>query len=160
MILFLTVYTIHPSIFYTVNPSVGLRGGWSLSQQSSGKSRGTPWTGCQSIIGPHRDKQPHTLTPKVNLETPINLTCIFLDDGRKLEYPERYTGRTCKLHTERPQLGVEPGTLSLWGNSANHHTTVPNVLLSFSFGESGACTVVHSILQQYWVNAAGDTHRG
>ena len=67
----------------------------------------------------HRDTQPHTLTltPKDNfLETPINLTCMFLDSGRKPEYPERthaYTGRTCKLHTERPQPGVEPGTLSL-----------------------------------------------
>jgi len=41
---------------------------------------------------------------------------MFLDGGRKLEYPERahaYTGRACKLHTERPQLGVEPGTLLL-----------------------------------------------
>ena len=61
--------SIHPSIFYTVNPSVGSRGGWSLSQQSSGERRGTPWTGRQSITGPHRDKrdkQPHTLTPKDN----------------------------------------------------------------------------------------------
>ena len=35
---------------------------------------------------------------------------------RKPEYPERthaYTEKTCKLHTERPQLGIEPGTLSL-----------------------------------------------
>jgi len=57
-----------------------------------------------------------TLTPKDNLESPINLTCMFLDSGRKLDYPERthtYTGRTCKLHTERPQAGIEPGTLSL-----------------------------------------------
>jgi len=41
---------------------------------------------------------------------------MFLDSGSKLEYLERthtYTGRTCKLHTERPQPGVEPGTLSL-----------------------------------------------
>ena len=104
--------SIHPSIFYTVNPSVGSRGGWSLSQQSSGERRGTPWTGRQSITGPHRDKQPHTLTltPKDNLETPINLTCMFLGGGRKPEYPERthaYTGRTCKLHTERPQATLE-----------------------------------------------------
>jgi len=41
---------------------------------------------------------------------------MFLDCGMKLKYPERthaYTGRTCKLHTERPQLGLEPGTLLL-----------------------------------------------
>jgi len=48
------------------------------------------------------------------LESPINLTCMFLDGGGKPEYPERThanTGRTCSLHTERPQPGVEPGTL-------------------------------------------------
>jgi len=41
---------------------------------------------------------------------------MFLEGGRKPEYPERthaYTGRICKLHTERPQPGVEPGTLLL-----------------------------------------------
>jgi len=39
---------------------------------------------------------------------------MFLDGGRKPECLERthaYTGRTCKLHTEKPQLGVEPETL-------------------------------------------------
>ena len=58
--------------------------------------------------------QGHTETHETNnhahsllgtiLESPINLTCMFLDGGRKPEYPERthaYTGRTCKLHTER-----------------------------------------------------------
>ena len=65
------------------------------------------------LPGPHRDKrdkQPHTRSLlRTILETPIDLTCMFLDGGRKPEYPERthaYTGRTCKLHTERPQLGV------------------------------------------------------
>jgi len=32
-----------------------------------------------------------------------------LNGGRKPEYPERthaYKGRTCKLHAERPQVGV------------------------------------------------------
>jgi len=41
---------------------------------------------------------------------------MFLDGGRKPEYPERthaYTGRTCRLHTERPQVGIEPGTFLL-----------------------------------------------
>ena len=50
-----------------------------------------------------------------------------LDSRRKPEYPERthaYTGGTCKLHTGRPQPGVELGTLSLWGKGANHHTKV------------------------------------
>ncbi|MEQ2272201.1 hypothetical protein XENORESO_016476 [Xenotaenia resolanae] len=44
-------------------------------------------------------------TPKGNLERPINLTGMSLDCGRKPEYPVRThacTGRTCKLHAERP----------------------------------------------------------
>jgi len=95
---------VHPSVhfLYPLNPSVGSRGGWSLSQRStqrqtrqttmhtvifrkfdsvcqsvtlvcSGVSTGdpgkhcsltsmlerrvTPWTGHQSITGPHRDKR-------------------------------------------------------------------------------------------------------
>jgi len=87
---------------YPLNPT---QGGWSLSQLSLSERRGAPWTGRQSITGPHRDKRdkhPSTLTlpAKDNLETPINLTCMFLGGGRKPEYPERthaYTGRTCKL---------------------------------------------------------------
>ncbi|MEQ2250257.1 hypothetical protein ILYODFUR_038081 [Ilyodon furcidens] len=52
----------------------------------------------------------HTLihTPKGNLELPINLTGMSLDCGRKPEYLVRThacTGRTCKLHAERPQAG-------------------------------------------------------
>jgi len=51
-------------------------------------------------------------------ESPVNQTCMFLDGGRKPEpeHPERthaYTARTCKLHTERPQLGFKPGTFLL-----------------------------------------------
>ena len=111
---------IHPSIhfLYPINPSVGLRGGWSLSQRSSGERRGTPWTGRQSITETNETNnhtRSHSLLRTI-LESPISLTCMFLDGGRKPEYPERthaYTGRTCKLHTERPQVGIEPGTLSL-----------------------------------------------
>ena len=58
-----------------------INGAWSLSQRSSGERRGTPWTGRQSITGPHRDKQPHTRSHpllRTILETPINLTCMFL----------------------------------------------------------------------------------
>ena len=103
------INTTYPSIFYTRLIQLSVRGGWSLSQQSSGERWGTPWTGRQSITGPHRDKRDkqlhrrsHSLLRTI-LETPINLTCMVLDSGRKPEYPERthaYTGRTCKLHTE------------------------------------------------------------
>lgn len=84
-----------------------------ISSCVPGERRGSPWTGRQSVAGQHRDiqdKQPftHTLTPRENLEKPINLTVMFLDCGRKLENPERThacTGRTCKLHAERPRAG-------------------------------------------------------
>lgn len=36
-----------------------------LSQLS--EDTGTPWTGCQSIAGPHINKQPHMLIPKSTL---------------------------------------------------------------------------------------------
>ena len=83
---------VHTSIhfLYPLNPSVGSRGGWSLAQGSSGERRGTPWTGRQSITGPYRDerdKQPHTCSHsllKTILETPINLTCMFLTVGGSL----------------------------------------------------------------------------
>ena len=62
------------------------------------------------------DTQPCTLTltPRDNLESPINRTCIILDGRRMPDYLEKThtsTGRTCKLHTERPQPGFVPGTL-------------------------------------------------
>ena len=89
--------------------------GWSLSQLSLGERQGTPLTGRQSITGPLRhkqDKQPAMLTlmltPRVNLESPMNLTCFFGGgSGKKPEYPERthtYTGRTCKHATWKLQL--------------------------------------------------------
>jgi len=52
----------------------------------------------------------------VNLETPVNLTCMFLDTRRKPEYTDRtyaYMGKTCKLHAERPKPGFKPGRLFL-----------------------------------------------
>ena len=104
----------HPSIhfLYRLIRRSGRGGGWSLSQRSSGGRRGTPWTGRQSVAGPHRDKrdkQPHTLTltPKEDLESPINR---WEEAGVPGENPA-YTGRTCKLHTERPQVGIEPLTV-------------------------------------------------
>ena len=55
---------IHPSIHpFSIPAKSNCRvagGGWSLSQPSLGERQGTPWTGCQSITGPHRDKWPRT----------------------------------------------------------------------------------------------------
>ena len=70
---------------------------------------------------------------------PIKLTCIFLGGWKKLEHPERsptYTGRTCKVHTERPQMRFEAGTLLLRGDGANHRATVqPIYWLYFIFNK-------------------------
>jgi len=41
---------------------------------------------------------------------------MFLDGGRKLEYLKRthaYMGKTCKPHTEIPQLRFKPGSVLL-----------------------------------------------
>jgi len=110
-----------PSIhfLYPLNLSVGSWGGLEPIPAAIGREAG--YTLDRSSVH-HRATQRQTrqttthmltLTPKDNSETPINLTCMFLDGGRKPEYPERthaYTGRTCKLYTERSQPGVEPGT--------------------------------------------------
>ena len=110
-----SIHFLHP-----LNPSVWSRGepipavigrGWVHPEQVTSPSQGHTETNNLT--------RSHSLLTTI-LYTPINLTCMFLDGGRKLEYPER----TCKLHTERPQPGVEPGTLLLWGDGANHHTTV------------------------------------
>jgi len=62
--------------------------------------------------GTQRDTQPCTLTltPREHLKLLINPTC-FLNSGRKSEYLERthtYTGRTCKLRTERESNPLWP----------------------------------------------------
>ena len=64
----------------------------------------------------YRHKQPFTLklTPTGNLELSINLRRMSSLCGRKWKYREEThtdTGRTCKLHTERPleeQGNIEP----------------------------------------------------
>ncbi|MEQ2249763.1 hypothetical protein ILYODFUR_032674 [Ilyodon furcidens] len=72
-----------------------------------GERQGTPWTGCQSIAGQHRDtqnKQPctHPFTPEGNVERPVDLTIMFLDCGRKPGEDPGMARRACKLHAERP----------------------------------------------------------
>ena len=61
----------------------GGAGTYPSGHQVRGGVHPGPWTGHQSITGPHRDKrdkQPHTCSHsllRTILETPINLTCIF-----------------------------------------------------------------------------------
>ena len=120
----------HPSIFYTHLFRRSGRGG-AGTYPSGHRARGGVHPG--QVASPsqgHTETNNHTHSHsllRTILDSPINLTCMFLDGGSKPEYPERthaYTGRICKLHTERPQLGIESETLSLWGDGANH----PNLL--------------------------------
>ena len=121
---------IHP--FPT--PQFRVAGGWSLSQRSSAGRRVQPG---QVASPSHRDKQPCTLTltTKDSLETPINLTCMFLDGGRKPENPERthaHTGRTCRLHTARTswELNLEPSAVR---RRCDHTTLQPPTARSLTF---------------------------
>ncbi|MED6246073.1 hypothetical protein ATANTOWER_012399 [Ataeniobius toweri] len=101
--------SIHPSIFYTRFFCTGLRESWCRSPAVYGRELrggGTSWTGRQSIVEQHRDtqdKQP--FIPKGNLERPLNLTVMFLDYGRKPEYPERT--HKC-MHRENMQTSERP----------------------------------------------------
>ncbi|MED6243880.1 hypothetical protein ATANTOWER_029101 [Ataeniobius toweri] len=100
---------IHSFIFYTTYSIEGHRGAGAYLQHFTGEMQGTPWTGCQSITGQHRDIQD---THSHLRARPINLTVMFLDCGRKPEYLDRThtcTGRTYKLHAERPPAGRHPG---------------------------------------------------
>ncbi|MEQ2166704.1 hypothetical protein GOODEAATRI_030992 [Goodea atripinnis] len=103
---------IHLSIFYTRFSHTGSPGSWCLSPAAYKRESGS--TVDQSPVysrATQRDTGQttrHPVTPKGNLKRPINLTAMFLDCGRKPEYPVRThacTGRTCKLHAERPQTG-------------------------------------------------------
>jgi len=89
MLIYTSIHFLHQ-----LNPIQDSQEGWSLCQLSLGERQGTPRTHRQSITRPrrdNRDKQPSTLTltSTVNLESPISLTFIFLDGGRKPEYPGR-----------------------------------------------------------------------
>ena len=53
----------------------------------------------------------------------MNLICMSLGGSWSTWRKPTYAQRTCKLHTERPLLRFELGTLLLWGNSANHQAT-------------------------------------
>ncbi|MEQ2289666.1 hypothetical protein AMECASPLE_035524 [Ameca splendens] len=86
----------------------------------------------QSITGQHRDtrnrKTMHTHTlPKDNIEYLTDVTVMFLDCGRTMQYPERThscKGRTSKLHEKDPRQGLESRTFLLHDNSATNSATV------------------------------------
>ena len=92
----------HPSIHQSARLFLwGLWGSWSQSQLTLVKRWGTPWTGCHQIKGPI---QPFTLTLPPNLHV-FGLWEEAWVPGWNLH---THTGRTCKVHTERPRLNWEP----------------------------------------------------
>ncbi|MED6264018.1 hypothetical protein CHARACLAT_010358 [Characodon lateralis] len=123
---------IHSFIFYAAYSIVVHGGAGAYIQKSTGKRQGTPWTGCQSIAGQHRDtqdKQPST--PNGNLNRPIYLPVVFLDCWRKPGYPVRTqacTGRTCKLNAEKPPVRSRTQDLLLQGNGATNCTAMHDLL--------------------------------
>ncbi|KAK3521520.1 hypothetical protein QTP70_008601 [Hemibagrus guttatus] len=79
-------------------------GSLCLSQASLGIKAGYTLDGVPT----HRRAHTHTTD---NLEMPINLQCMSLDQRRKPEENPRGTGRTCKLHTQMVEVGIKPPTL-------------------------------------------------
>ncbi|XP_077463865.1 putative LOC729966 homolog isoform X2 [Stigmatopora argus] len=69
----------------------------AVSRPEAGDTLNWWTTDCRA-----QDGQPFTLIPRGNLECPISVLCMFLECGRKSEYPEEThagPGRPCKLHT-------------------------------------------------------------
>ncbi|MEQ2242438.1 hypothetical protein ILYODFUR_035853 [Ilyodon furcidens] len=95
-------------------------------------SKGSPWTGRQTIAGQHRETgqtttHTHPFTPKANVERPINLTVMSLDCGGNRSTwrePTHARGEHANSIQKDPRLGVKPKTFLLQGNSPTNCTTV------------------------------------
>ncbi|MEQ2237325.1 hypothetical protein ILYODFUR_022033 [Ilyodon furcidens] len=85
------------------------RGAGAYLQKSTDKRWGIPWTGHQSIAGQHRDTQDKQPFRETNL--PNSHVC-----------GHACTGRTWKLHAERPPAWSR--TFLLQGNSTTNCATV------------------------------------
>jgi len=87
------------NFLYPLNPTQDHRG--YRAYTSCHWSRGRVHPG-QSITRPHRDKQdtqPCTLAPRVNLESSINLTCMFFGQRGEARVP----GEKQRIHGESMQ---------------------------------------------------------
>lgn len=90
-------------------------------------SKGNAVTTCPSLILPPSNTERQTstdslCTPKVNLESPVDLESVSLDDGRKPEQlEETHTGwkQNTQIHTVRRKLTRRFEPSVLW--SANSH---------------------------------------
>ena len=100
-----SIHFLYPSIhfLYPLNPILELQGAsrhWARGRVHPGQVA-SPSQGHSQT----NETNDHTLTPRDNLETPINPKCLFLEGGRKPEYPERthtYTGK----HVNSTQKGL------------------------------------------------------
>lgn len=128
---FSSAHRLHPSMFsITAHPALRVAGGCSLSQLSQGEGGVHPaQIERQTSIRTHI----HIYGP--TLESPMNLTCISLDGGRKPKEPDGTD--TGKLHIEKqPFNNGEPGlpesfrSLSLQGRKC--HLTFPTQIDSSS----------------------------
>lgn len=89
---------------------------WSISQLTSAKGRAHRGLDRTQI-----NKIPFAFTPKEILENVIHIICMFLECGKKLEYPGKTrasTGRACKLASRRPEPAFEPPTSVPWSDTA------------------------------------------
>lgn len=59
--------------------------------------------------------------PRANLETPINIMCIFLNSGNLWKLEESQQAETCQLHRQEPGRGMEPRTFLLRGDWHSQH---------------------------------------
>lgn len=80
-----------------------------------GERQGSPWVGRQPVAGLTQTDTTHT---NGQFRLVGSLTSLFLDCRRKPEKTQASTGRTCKLHTKRPEPRFEPKT-------TNRCTTMP-----------------------------------
>lgn len=70
--------------------------------------------------------------PMANLRWSVNLACISLDCGRRLECLERTnTGRTHKSHNKMVQIKTQD-LLAVWQEGGNHHS-VRTISLFFTY---------------------------
>ena len=111
------VWMIHPSIhfLYSLNPSQGCR------------------RPDQSITGPHKDKhnkQPYapTVIRRVCLELAINVTCMFLDDGRSQSIWREHAQGKYANSTQKGPSRDSNQEASCCKDSTNHYNTVSPML--------------------------------
>lgn len=107
------VIVVHSFIYlFSIPPCSWPHGHGGLLEPIQGRKH-TTWKNRQLILGPHREKQPFAITFPLtdNLESPGDLTCMFLDWGRRPQNPERAhtdTGQTPHRKVQGPGSNQQP----------------------------------------------------